>query len=254
MSNSSVNTLPNTEEIQYYEIYMTAIENQVNIAKMNELESWKKQEVYCKEEDTDQSCISVRWVLSRKTKNGENVTKARFCTRGFEEIKYFPTDSPCCSRVGVRSVFLLIASNKWKFQAIDVKTAFIQGKQIERTVYFWPPKEANTNKIWKSQKCVYGLADASRYWYLRIKEELIKLRANISSVDPGSFPWQEHYKFVRILASHVDDMIWGGNENFKIKVIENLKNTFMFGSEETKAFTYLGIQLIQNDDFSLTDN
>ena len=25
----------------------------------------------------------------------------------------------------------------------------------------------------------------------------------------------------------------------------------MFGLEETKAFTYLGIQLIQNDDFSL---
>ena len=31
---------------------MTAIENQANIAKMNELENWKKQEVYCKEEHT----------------------------------------------------------------------------------------------------------------------------------------------------------------------------------------------------------
>ena len=30
MSNSSVNTFPNTEEIQYSEIYMTAIENQTN--------------------------------------------------------------------------------------------------------------------------------------------------------------------------------------------------------------------------------
>ena len=28
----------------------------------------------------------------------------------------------------------------------------------------------------------------------------------------------------------------------------------MFGSEETKAFTYLDLQLIQNDDFSLTIN
>ena len=35
MSNNSVNTLPNTEEIQYSEIYMTAIENQANITKMN---------------------------------------------------------------------------------------------------------------------------------------------------------------------------------------------------------------------------
>ena len=104
MSNRSVNTLPNTEETQYYEIYMTAIQNQAIIAKMNELKSWKKQEVYC-EEGIAQSCISVRWVLSRKIKNGENVTKARLCACGFEEIKDFPTDSPCCSRISVRSTF-----------------------------------------------------------------------------------------------------------------------------------------------------
>ena len=108
MSNSSVNTLPSTEEIQYSKIYMTAIENQANIAKMNELESSKKHEVYCKEEDTGQSCISVRWVLSHEIKNRENVTKARLCARGFE-IKDFPTDSPCCSQLGVQSVFVLIA-------------------------------------------------------------------------------------------------------------------------------------------------
>ena len=115
-------------------------------------------------------------------------------------------------------------------------------------------KEVNTNNIWKLQKCVYGLADASRYWYLRVKEELIKLGANVSPVDPGLLYWKEHYKLVGIFPCHVDDMIWGSNENFKINVIDNLKNTFMFGSEETKAFTYLGIQLIQNDDFSLTIN
>ena len=253
MSNSSVNTLPSTEEIQYSKIYMTAIENQANIAKMNELESSKKHEVYCKEEDTGQSCISVRWVLSHEIKNRENVTKARLCARGFE-IKDFPTDSPCCSQLGVQSVFVLIAWNKWKVQAIEFKAAFLQGKQIKRTVYLRPPKEANTNKMWKLQKCVYGLADACRYWYLRVKEELIKLGANVSSVDPGLFYWKKHYKLVGILAGHYDDMIWGGIENFKINVIDNLKNTFMFGTEETKAFTYLGIQLIQNNDFSLTIN
>ena len=108
--------------------------NQANIAKMNELESWKKQEVFC-EEDIGQSCISVRWVLLCKIKNGENVTKASLCACGFEEIKDFPTDPLCCSEIGVQSIFVLIASSKWKVQAIDVKTAFLQGKQIERMVY-----------------------------------------------------------------------------------------------------------------------
>ena len=45
MSNNSVNTLLNTKEIQYSEIYLTAIENQANIAKMNEVGSCKKQEI-----------------------------------------------------------------------------------------------------------------------------------------------------------------------------------------------------------------
>ena len=80
---------------------MTTIENQTNIAKINELESLKKEEVCCEEEDIGQSCISVRWVLSWKIKNAENVTKARFCARCFKEIKDFPTDSPCCSRIAV---------------------------------------------------------------------------------------------------------------------------------------------------------
>ena len=76
---------------------------------------------------------------------------------------------------------------------------------------------------------MYGLAVASRYLYLLVKEELINLGTNVSSVDLGLFYWKKHYyKLVSILACHVDQMIWGGNENFKLNVIDNLKNTFMF--------------------------
>ena len=51
-----------------------------------------------------------------------------------------------------------------------------------------------------------------------------------------------------ILACHVDDMIWGGNEHFKINIINKLKETFKFGSEEVETFTYIGISLTQNLD------
>ena len=62
---------------------------------------------------------------------------------------------------------------------------------------------------------MYGLAEASRYWHLRVKEELIKLGANVSSVDSGLFYWKEHYKLVDMLVCHVDDMVQGGNETLK---------------------------------------
>ena len=68
-----------------------------------------------------------------------------------------------------------------------MKTAFLQGKLIERTVYVRPPKEAQTNKVWKLRKCVYGLADASRYWYLKLREELIKLGATPAQLDQRIF-------------------------------------------------------------------
>ena len=58
-----------------------------------------------------ESCISVRWVLSQKVKNGENITKVRLCASGFKEVKDFTTDSPCCSRIGICAIFILITSN-----------------------------------------------------------------------------------------------------------------------------------------------
>ena len=48
-------------------------------------------------------------------------------------------------------------------------------------MYVHHPKEAQTNSVWKLRKCVYGLADPSRYWYLNLREELIKLGAKVFS-------------------------------------------------------------------------
>ena len=185
----------------------------------------------------------MRWVISRKVVDGNNITKARLCARGFEELQDFPTDSPCCSQIGVRSVFALTASQNWNISLIDVKTAFLQERKIERIVYLHPPKRANTSKIWKLQKCVYGLADASKYWYLCVREELLKLGAKIISIDPGLSYWRENNTLIGILACHIERMIWGDNQYFKISIITKLKDIFNFGPGEMEAFTYIGIGL-----------
>ena len=43
-----------------------------------------------------------------------------------------------------------------------IKSAFLQGKPVERDVYLNPPKEVHTKKIWKLHTTVYGLGDAPR--------------------------------------------------------------------------------------------
>ena len=249
-----INKDNNVEEVYCSSIYLTELEKQVCEAKSKELNNWKQQNVYKEEKDAGQQCISVRWVITRKIVNGENITKARLCARGFEEIQDFPKDSPCCSRIGIRTLFTLIASNEWKIKSIDVKTAFLQGKEIERVIYLRPPKEVDTNNVWKLLKCVYRLGDASRYWYLRVREELINLGAHISSVDPGLFYWKQNSNLIGMLACHVDDMIWGGNQYFKENIIDSLKKTFKFGPEEVDTFTYIGIELKQDQNCNIIVN
>ena len=53
----------------------------------------------------------------------------------------FPTE------VGIYTIFALIVSNQWEIKLIDVKTAFLQIKQIERTIYLHSPMEANKSNI-----------------------------------------------------------------------------------------------------------
>ena len=95
-------------------------------------------------------------------------------------------------------------------RCLNVKTAFLQGKTIERTVFVHPPKEANTIKSWKFRKCIYSLPDASQYWYLKITE-LIKPGAKPCQLDQGVFTWSTDNKPIRIMVCFVDNVLWGGN-------------------------------------------
>ena len=128
---------------------------------MIKLNQWRNEQVYDEIDDLGQQCISLRWVMKEKVVSEKKIIKARLCARGFKEEQNFRTDSPTCSREGLRLSCCIISSNQWTLNSLDVKTAFLQ--------VLCPPKEANTNKIRNLQKCIYGLADASRYWYLNFR-------------------------------------------------------------------------------------
>ena len=50
-------------------------------------------------------------------------------------------------RENLKLVLALITLQSWKIHSMDIKSAFLQGKPIEREVFLKPPKEASTNKI-----------------------------------------------------------------------------------------------------------
>ena len=56
-----------------------------------------------------------------------------------------------------------------------------------------------------------------------------------------------------IIVCFVNDVLWGSNKKF-INIFNKLKQTFHIGAEHIHAFSYIGIFLKQNDEFSITIN
>ena len=127
-------------------------------------------------------------------------------------------------------------------------------KENDRTVITKPPKETQTNILWKLNKCIYGLADAPRGWYLALKEKLLKLNVTVSKCDPGLFDFTKDDKLQGLMVFSIDDILWGGTDELKADVIDHLGQTFTIGSKFSQAFTYLGIEIHQNNKKFITIN
>ena len=153
----------------------------------------------------------------------------------------------------MRLILTLLSSNKWPCNAIDIESAFLQGKQIERPVFLIPPPEfQEQNIVWELKTCIYGLSDASRKWYLRVKEELCKLGIQCSKSELSLFYYQNNNSLDGILITHVDDFCWGGAKNFRDSIIRPSKNNFSIGTEFEQSFRYLGLNITQKQNFNIT--
>ena len=82
----------------------------------------------------------------------------------------------------------IVAIKSWKIRSVDIKTAFLQGKKLDRHVCLKPPVEANSKgKLSKLNKCVYGLGNALQHWYLKVQNRMIKHGAQVSNLDQAIF-------------------------------------------------------------------
>ena len=123
----------------------------------------------------------------------------------------------------------------------------MQGKNIDRDIFVQPPKESGLDNsvAWKLNKCVYGLVDASRNWFLSVKNELIQLKCEQSKLDPALIYWFHEGKLEGLFLMHVDDFLWAGSELFNVTIISPLRKKFCFGKESDSRFRYIGLHIEQ---------
>ena len=218
-------------------------------AKTTELQRWKEQDVFSIIKNEGQHCLSTTWVITEKEKEGKSVLKARLVVRGYEEMEAIRSDSPTCSKDSVRMLLAVAVSKDWHLHSLDVKAAFLQGKQIERDIYIKPPKEFREKDcIWKLNKLVYGLCDASRSWYLKVEEVLVGLGMVVCTYDRAVFTYRADNSVDGIILIHVDDLLYFGSQRFLDEIIQPFKCFFKISREETQAFRYVGINIQQGED------
>ena len=209
------------------DVVSTTLDAELAIAKKQEYDGWIRQNVFENVADEGQNCISTRWVITTKKVNSKNIIKARLVARGFEEEREVRADSPTCAKESLRLVLAILSCNDWPLFSLDIKTAFLQGNEIDRDLYLRPPSEfAEPGYIWKLRKCVYGLVDASRAWYLRVREALLSLHVRASCFDQALFMYHSGGVLHGLIVCHVDDFLYSGTLVFQ-KVMAPLRKCFL---------------------------
>ena len=65
----------------------------------------------------------------------------------------------------------LSANFHFKLASVDIQAAFLQSKVLDRDVFVEPPSDIKKQGIiWKLNKPLYGLDDASRKFWLRVRD------------------------------------------------------------------------------------
>lgn len=194
----------------------------------------------------------------KRQEDDKYTVKARLVVRSFEENlddSCTRVDSPTAGKCTLRVFLALVASLQWICYSIDIKSAFLQGDVFQREVFIRPPKEAAvpSNCLWKLNKCVYGLGDASIVWYYSVKAVLLKLGCVQLKTDPAMFYWYRMDKLAGMFLIHVDDFLWSGLEEFSVQVIEKVRGIFKVGKEACETFRYLGLDIKQGTSFITLD-
>ena len=225
-------------------------------ARLKQLEEWKKFDVYDEVEDVGQERILGGWVDVYKEVNGKTGVKSRFVARDYMEQNDIQSDSPTVSKTSIRLACAIAASNGWKMETKDYRSAFLQGEPLERELYIEPPlEEKKVGVIWKLKKAVYGLNDAARKWWVKCSHELEELGCVKSIYDPSLFLYYDGAgKLSGLVCLHVDDELGcGGSKDFMLNVWDKIEERLVVGStEKGDVFKYVGLNITQlNGEISL---
>jgi hypothetical protein len=113
---------------------------------------------------------------------------------------------------GIRILLAFAASKGFKLYQMDVKSAFLNGVIQEEVFIRKPPGFENPNyhnRVYKLSMPLYGLRQAPRVWYARLKTFMLEHGYVVESVDKTLFTLKHGNDFL-LVQIYVDDIIFSG--------------------------------------------
>ncbi|KPJ11482.1 Retrovirus-related Pol polyprotein from transposon TNT 1-94 [Papilio machaon] len=199
--------------------------------------------------------VKCKWVFKKKLgSEGELLHyKARLVAKGFTQeygIDYKETYSPVVRYSTIRTLIALAVNLDLYIDHMDVKTAFLNG-DLRETVYMVQPDgykvKGKENYVFKLNKAIYGLKQASKAWYDKIDSALTDLQFRKTLSEPCVYIRSDAPDNLIILALYVDDiLIFSKDSLAKTKLKEELMKKFEM-KDLGRATHVLGMRLNQQE-------
>ncbi|GKC99382.1 retrotransposon protein, putative, ty1-copia subclass, partial [Tanacetum coccineum] len=124
--------------------------------------------------------VGCKWIF-KKTADMDGIVhtyKAHLVAKGYTqlyEVDYEETFSPVAEIRAIRILITITAFYDYEIWQMDVKTAFLNG-YLDEDIYMVQPEgfvdPKHPRKVYKLQRSIYGLKQASRSWNKRFDKEI----------------------------------------------------------------------------------
>ena len=169
--------------------------------------------------------------------------------RGFQEKEAPQSDSPTMLRESMKLFFSVAANEGFDLRSIDIRAAFLQAKELDRDIFLMPPKDIKKEGlIWKLRKPLYGLNDASRKFWLKVKTVFNEIGLKRLEGDEAVYyKYDENGNLDGMVSTHVDDFNLAGSKSFVTMVTERIRTALDVSKVEDRSFRFTGIDVEQVD-------
>ena len=201
----------------------------------------------------DLNVLKGTWVfkLKRLPDGTPSRFKARFCARGDlqqEGVDFFDTYAPVVQWSTIRLLLSTVLTEGWATRQVDYTNAFAQA-DLKEEVYLEYPKmfapKSGANVVLKLLKSLYGLRQAPRTFFEKLRDGLLERGYVQSENDPCLF-----MKKGILCVVYVDDTIFAGadssilEEEIRLLGVNDTEQRHSFQlRNEGEVGAFLGIQI-----------